>query len=178
MGIVLAGFSLALRSKRAFPRQNRLNGSQDNRESVPGQLYSITVGSGWPGDVIITDDVMSLSRPNTLFFQLKKARLFWLFRPFLRASIVAMGMDAIPGISASIQDGFCILRWLYDLRIWRVLRGSRLQKTDLKTRLAADWKALAKRPLLYLNEQSNGVSTGWLRRQKHNVFHIIQGIFK
>ena len=136
------------------------------------------MGSGWPGDVIITDDVMSLSRPNTLFFQPKKARLFWLCRPFLRASIVAMGMDAIPGISASIQDGLCILRWLYDLRIWRVLRGSRLQKTDLKTRLAADWKALAKRPLLYLNEQSNGVSTGWLRRQKHNVFHIIQGIFK
>ena len=58
--------------------------------------------SGWPGDVIITDDVMSLSRPNTLFFQPNKARLLGLFRAFLRASIVPMGMDTIPGISASI----------------------------------------------------------------------------
>ena len=95
------------------------------------------MGSGWPGDVIITDDVMSLSRPNTLFFQPNKARLLGLFRAFLRASIVPMGMDTIPGISASIRDWLCILRWLYDLRIWGVLRGSRLQKMDLKTRQGA-----------------------------------------
>ena len=95
------------------------------------------MGSGWPGDVIITDDVMSLSRPNTLFFQPNKARLLGLFRAFLRASIVPMGMDTIPGISASIRDRLCILRWLYDLRIWGVLRGSRLQKMDLKTRQGA-----------------------------------------
>ena len=88
------------------------------------------MGSGWPGDVIITDDVMSLSRPNTLFFQPNKARLLGIFRAFLRASIVPMGMDTIPGISASIRDGLCILQWLYDLRIWGVLRGSRLQKID------------------------------------------------
>ena len=95
------------------------------------------MGSGWPGDVIITDDVMSLSRPNMLFFQPNKARLLGLFRAFLRASIVPTGMDTIPGISASIRDGLCILRWLYDLRIWGVLRGSRLQKMDLKTRQVA-----------------------------------------
>ena len=85
------------------------------------------MGSGWPGDVIITDDVMSLSRPNTLFYQHKKRDCFAFFALF----IVHMGMDTIPGISASFQDGLCILRWLYDLRIWGVLRGSRLQKTDL-----------------------------------------------
>ena len=95
------------------------------------------MGSGWPGDVIITDDVMSLSRPNTLFFQPNKARLLGLFRTFLRTSIVPMGMDTILGISASIRDGLCILRWLYYLRIWGVQRGSRLQKMDLKTRQVA-----------------------------------------
>ena len=64
------------------------------------------MGSGWPGDVIITDDVMSLSRPNMLFFQPNKAQLLGLFRAFLRASIVPMGMDTIPGSRLQFGTGY------------------------------------------------------------------------
>ena len=68
---VLVRFSFVFSSKRAIPRQNRLDRSQDKEESVPliHSHYKHYCGErpDWRRNNIMTDDVIALSMPNALF---------------------------------------------------------------------------------------------------------------
>ena len=72
---VVAELAFIFPSKRAIPRQNRSDRSQDRRESVPGQSVDccITVLSGCTDVATIIDDVIALSSPKALFLANKCA---------------------------------------------------------------------------------------------------------
>ena len=83
---VVSELAFIFPSKRAIPRQNRSDRSQDRRESVPGQSVDccITVLSGWTDDATIIDDVIALSSPKGLFSASRGAGILAFPRVLLR----------------------------------------------------------------------------------------------
>ena len=125
---------LHLPSKRAIPRQNRSDRSQDRRESVPSQSVDccITVLSGWTDDATIVDDVIACPVPKR-FFRPINARELWLLRGFSCVSGNRVDMDTLPEARASTWHDFCIIWGVHNRDTCWVIRGCRAKKTDSKT---------------------------------------------